>query len=384
MTCRAALITPPAPAALAVIQLIGPESRFVIKKIFRPRSPSAGSDNQLLSGQLIFGSLIDRTAATDDEDIIDQVVIACDSGTQTIDINCHGGLRIVQRLLMLLQKHNVEIVSWDELTVAASIVSEVALTLPRTLTRMAALTLTAQYPTGLHAWTEKTIAALQKELLMLSSVKKEIQKLLPTYDLAWKLLNPPTVVLTGPVNTGKSTLANTLTGKAQSLTSDIPGATRDWTTQLTDINGIPINLIDSAGRRESTDPLEEQSLFRAEKKIACADLIILVVEADGRENEQIYHQKHFLPTSVEPLIVVNKCDLPHHPENIKNHLNISALTGNNLDLLRTIIAERLGFADFDPLAPLIFTPRQFALLNTAANSTSSEQMLTTLKTLLAS
>ncbi|MCK5272754.1 MAG: GTP-binding protein [Sedimentisphaerales bacterium] len=382
MTCRAALITPPAPAALAVIQLIGPNAQSVIKRIFRPRSPSAGSDNQQLSGQLIFGCLIDRTSATDDEEIIDQVVIACNSGTQTIDINCHGGPRIVQRLLMLLQKHDVEIVSWDELADTASIAGEVVLTLPRVLTRMAVLALTAQHPTGLHAWAEKTIAALRKEPLTLSPVKKEIQKLLPTYDLARKLLTPATVVLTGPVNTGKSTLANTLTGKTQSITSDIPGATRDWTAQLTDINGIPINLIDTAGRRDGTDSLEEQSLFCADKKIACADLIILIIEADGCENERIAYQKRFLPTAAEPLIVVNKCDLPHQPESIKNYLNISALTGNNLDLLRTAIAERLGFVGFDPLAPLIFTPRQFALLNTAANSTSSEQMLATLKTLL--
>ncbi|MCK5269708.1 MAG: GTP-binding protein [Sedimentisphaerales bacterium] len=384
MTCRAALITPSAPAALAVIRLVGPDAQSVTKRIFRPRSPSAGSDDQLLSGQLIFGSLIDHTYATDDEEIIDQVVIARNSDAQTIDINCHGGPRIVQRLLMLLQKHDVEIVSWDELADAASIADEVALTLPRVLTRMAVLALTAQHPTGLYAWAEKTIAALRKEPLTLSPVKKEIQKLLPTYDLAHRLFNPPTVVLTGPVNTGKSTLANTLTGKAQSLTSDIPGATRDWTSQLTDINGIPINLIDTAGRRDGTDSLEEQSLFVADKKIAYADLIILIIEADGCENERIADQKLFLPTSVELLIVVNKCDLPHHPENIKNHLNISALTGNNLDLLRTAIAEHLGFIGFDPLAPLIFTPRQFALLNTAANATSSEQILATLKNLLGS
>ena len=384
MTCRAALITPPAPAALAVIQLIGLESHSVIKKIFRPRSSSTGSDNQLPSGQLIFGSLIDGAYGADDEEIIDQVVIACDSDMRTIDINCHGGLRIVQRLLMLLQKHDVEIVSWDELTDATSIASEVALILPRAITQMAVLALTAQYPTGLFAWTEKTIAVLQKEPLALSTVKKEIQKLLLTYDLARKLLTPATVVLTGPVNTGKSTLANTLTGKAQSLTSDIPGATRDWTAELTDINGIPINLIDTAGRRESIDSLEKQSLISADEKIACADLIILIVEADGHENKRISHQKHFLPTTVEPLIVVNKCDLSHQRESIKNYLNLSALTGSNLDLLRSAIAERLGFAGFDPLAPLVFTPRQFALLNTAVGSTSSEQMLATLKTLLGS
>ena len=384
MTCRAALITPSAPAALAVIQLVGPDAQSVIKRIFRPRSPSAGSDDQLLSGQLIFGCLIDHTSATDDEEIIDQVVIACNSGTQAIDINCHGGPRIVQRLLMLLQKHDVEIVSWNELADAASIAGEVVLTLPRALTRMAVLALTAQHPTGLHTWADKTLATLRKEPLTLSPVKKEIRKLLPTYDLTRKLLTPATVVLTGPVNTGKSTLANTLTGKTQSITSDIPGATRDWTAELTDINGIPINLIDTAGRRDGTDSLEEQSLFYADKKIACADLIILIIEADGYENKQIAYQKRFLPTSVEPLIVVNKCDLPHQRESIKNYLNISALTGNNLDLFRTAIAERLGFAGFDPLAPLIFTPRQFALLNTTANSTSSEQILATLKTLIGS
>ncbi|TFG44659.1 MAG: GTP-binding protein, partial [Candidatus Brocadiia bacterium] len=184
-------------------------------------------------------------------------------------------------------------------------------------------------------------------------------------------------------NAGKSTLANALVGKPQSITSDMPGTTRDWTMQLTDVNGIPVNLIDTAGRRESPDHLERDSLARADEKITHADLVILIVEANGCEKEQIAEQSADLPAQCEPLVVVNKCDLlPISSRSAGEFLYISALTGHNLDQLRTTIAHRLGLANPDPQAPLIFTQRQYNLLQRAAKNSSTETIVSILKKLI--
>jgi len=378
MTSRAALITGPDPAGIAVVQLLGPQCRNIIEKIFRAHPRFA--NRPLSTHSLMLGAIVDYDHA---DETIDQVIVAYDGENHTADINCHGGERIVQRILMLLQKHGVELVVPEQLTDTVSIDREVAAMLPIAKTRLAVLTLAAQYPGGLNAWAGKAIDTLEGNDRLHGSVQEDIKKLLPTFAAAQKLLIPSTVVLTGPVNTGKSTLANSLVGKPQSITSDMPGTTRDWTMQLTDVNGIPVNLIDTAGRRESGDHLERDSLARADEKITHADLVILIVEANGCEKKQIAEQSAGLPAQCEPLVVVNKCDLlPVSSRSAGEFLYISALTGHNLDQLRTIIAQRLGLAIPDPQTPLIFTERQYNLLQMAAEISSTQTIVSMLKKLI--
>jgi len=373
MTCRAALLTPLGLGGIAAVQLFGPDSRSVIEKIFRSQNPSASSfrDHDLLLGTI-----------EDDAETIDQVIVTVDSRNQTVDINCHGGPRIVQRLLMLLQKQNVQIVTWDQLIPAESIEQEIAVTLPRAQTRTAALAIAAQNPGGLHRWLTEAIKSLQNDTFDISCLRSEIEKLLATYPLAQKLLHPSTVVLTGPVNVGKSTLANALTGRTQSIIADLPGTTRDWTTQLTGIRGLPVNLIDTAGRRFSTDLLEKQSHVQADEQISRADLILLIVTANGRESEQVKQQLPFLPPQAKPLLVVNKVDLSLSSDLTLDAVSVSALTGHNLDQLRLAIVRRLGFSSFKTTNPLVFTPRQIKLLRDALNAPTNQDMISYLNEII--
>jgi len=363
ITTRAALLTPPGVSAIATIQITGPQSLKILQRIFRPHK----TDNTISysTEKLHYGSLYEN------EDILDSVIVATDPVKQTVDIHCHGGPRIIQRLLILLQKQNVQITPAQQFQSAESIADDVELTLPLAKTRLGVLTIAAQYPGGLSDWIRSQIAKLQNKANLLE-VKADLHALLHSYKIAQRLLNPPTVLLAGSVNVGKSTLANALTGRQQSITADLPGTTRDWTAQLVDMKGLPVNLIDTPGRRETDDKIEIQAIQLAEKQIAQADLIVLVIEAGVTENEQIEIQRAKLPNDKDILIVANKSDLQDrattadtavaHLES-KDYLYVSALKETGLDQLRISIAGHFGLSDFDPQQPLIFTQRQFDLLS---------------------
>jgi len=366
MATKAALITPVGASAIATIQIAGVEAGAVLGKIFIPAGGNLPAE--MVPDELYYGSIFDG------DEVVDKVVVVADARGETVDINCHGGPRITQRILMLLNSLGVEVVSWRELHGADSIADEIEQVLPQAKTRMAVLALTAQCPGGLTGRIKYLAVELEKESGKKQSVRAEIKQLLSSYALAEKLLSPPTVVLTGPVNVGKSTLANALTGKPQSLTADLPGTTRDWTVQLVEINGLGVNLIDTAGRRGANDRIEEQAIARADEKLEQADLVIGVLDNEHLRDGWLEEHSEKLPDPEKVLAVVNKSDLKETAEGDSGYLYISALTDENLDQLREAVVERLGFADFDPTAPLVFTARQRYLLDSALGEKSAVAM----------
>jgi tRNA modification GTPase len=368
MTTRAALLTPPGVSAIATFQIVGPQSLDILQNIFQPHKKS-GESVSYSTEKLHYGTLYDN------EDILDSVIVAAEPEKQTVEIHCHGGPRIVQRLLMLLQKQDVEITPAQQLQPAESIAAEVEFTLPRAKTRLGVLAIASQHPGGLSSWIRSQIAGLQNKPNSLDDVKADLHALLPSFQIAQRLLNPPTVLLAGSVNVGKSTLANALTGRKQSLTADLPGTTRDWTAQLVDMNGLPVNLIDTPGRRETRDAIEVHALQLAENQIAQADLIVLVMEAGNQELEHLEKQKTLIPCDKEILIVVNKSDLISADQPQSNDLYVSALKESNLNSLRTAIANHFGVANFDPQSPLIFTQRQYDFLSEILSHTLSTEIV---------
>jgi len=358
MSCRAALLTAAAPGGIATIQVTGAESLAVLEKIFQPQDKQ-GDIRAIPPHRLWLGKI------RDDAETLDQVIVAIHPQGPQIDINCHGGRRVVQRLLLLLQRQGVEITTWDKLTVGCSIADEVMQKLPLARTPLAVLAIAGQYPGGLNHCVCSTLQSLNKSQINLDKLRDEIAGLLDTCRLAQKLLYPPSVVLTGPVNAGKSTLANTLIGSSQSLAAEFPGTTRDWTTQPADINGVPVNLIDTAGGRESMDDLDRLAWAAAQKQLQQADLIILIIDATDPAREitrQIEQQLSLLPAKSPVLIVINKIDLKPALSQKSDYIYVSGLTGMNLPLLRDTISDRLGFVDFTPDKPLVFTKRQYDLL----------------------
>lgn len=127
--------------------------------------------------------------------------------------------------------------------------------------------------------------------------------------------------ITGAPNVGKSSLINALAGRDVAIVSALPGTTRDALEARVVLGGVPVTLVDTAGLRDTADPIEAEGVRRARLRAEEADLVIAVIEAGER-----------LPASGVGLVVANKVDLGRTaPEGA---LAVSALTGQGLDALR--------------------------------------------------
>lgn len=157
------------------------------------------------------------------------------------------------------------------------------------------------------------------------------------------------IAIVGRPNVGKSSLFNALAGASRAIVTEVPGTTRDLVTEVVDLDGLRATLVDTAGLRDTTDPVEAEGVRRAQQAIAVADLTLVVVDTDEPE---AVDNKH--------LIVQNKSDLGRQARGIQ----ISATTGFGLDELRKAIVAAL---DFDPLRdrPEITNARHIALVDRA-------------------
>jgi tRNA modification GTPase len=110
---------------------------------------------------------------------------------------------------------------------------------------------------------------------------ERIDRALATADSAQRLREGFTVVIAGPPNVGKSTLMNALAGRDVAITSPIPGTTRDLIEVFLDLRGYPVILVDTAGIRESKDPIEQEGVARARRRVESADLTLWLNDGDG-------------------------------------------------------------------------------------------------------
>ena len=156
------------------------------------------------------------------------------------------------------------------------------------------------------------------------------------------------VVLAGQPNVGKSSLLNRLAGEELAIVTPIPGTTRDSVRQAIQIEGVPLNVVDTAGLRESADEVERLGIQRTWSEIERADLLLLVVDArDGvtAADEAIAAR---LPQRLRRVVVHNKIDLSgaaartiEQPDGTAVYL--SAKTGDGVDLLRQTLLQHAGW-----------------------------------------
>lgn len=168
------------------------------------------------------------------------------------------------------------------------------------------------------------------------------------------------VAVVGKPNVGKSSLFNALVGAARAIVTDLPGTTRDLVSEVVDMDGLRVMLVDTAGRRDSQDPIEAEGVARSRQAQDVSDLILLVLDRsqplDGTDFDLISQT-----TEYTRLIVSNKSDLPaawiERPEAIR----VSATTGAGLDCLRRQIASALD-VDLQREPPAITNVRHIALV----------------------
>ncbi len=156
------------------------------------------------------------------------------------------------------------------------------------------------------------------------------------------------VVLAGLPNAGKSSLLNRLAGEERAIVTDIAGTTRDALRETIQIEGIPLHIIDTAGLRDSDDPVESIGIERAWKEIEGADLVVHLVDARSGVTPADRAVAVKLPTGARRLVVHNKCDLAHlEPKRWEEagsvHLLLSAKLGTGVELLHDVLLEKAGW-----------------------------------------
>ena len=158
------------------------------------------------------------------------------------------------------------------------------------------------------------------------------------------------IVIAGAPNAGKSSLLNALVGRDAAIVTDIPGTTRDLVSEQIQIDGMPIHIIDTAGLRETADPVEIEGVRRAEDQAHEADLVLLVQDAtslaDPSQDNQVY--RRLLAQKDRRVIrVLNKLDLTGAPVGLldgEHQVGISARTGAGLEALKALVKEAVGYA----------------------------------------
>jgi len=164
------------------------------------------------------------------------------------------------------------------------------------------------------------------------------------------------VVLAGKPNAGKSSLLNRLAGEDVAIVAAAPGTTRDLLRRQINLDGMPVNLVDTAGLRPTLDDIEAEGVRRATAEIARADHVLYLLDASTPAAEpraQLPSGEPFgLPSGVPFTLVFTKIDLtgqpPHRgPVSEPPHLYLSALTGQGVDLLREHLKGVVGFQPSD-------------------------------------
>ncbi|MEC4749459.1 tRNA uridine-5-carboxymethylaminomethyl(34) synthesis GTPase MnmE [Methylomicrobium sp. Wu6] len=210
--------------------------------------------------------------------------------------------------------------------------------------------------TELRTYVEAAIDFVEEEIDFLSDGVVEnrilallgrIEQIQQTAKQGRLLRDGMTVVLAGKPNAGKSSLLNALAGFEAAIVTDIAGTTRDVLRERIQLDGMPLHIIDTAGLRDSDNPVEQEGIRRAHAEIRKADLILLLIDVQERDIEAL---RQSLPGNISITEVYNKIDLlGRAPEMIETTIGtqiyLSIKTGAGMDLLSRHLKQSVGFND---------------------------------------
>lgn len=372
----AAISTAPGEAGIAIVRLTGNNAINIIEDIFkttRGKTIREYSDRRLTHGYIIDP----HTSQT-----IDEVLVAYMKAPYTytaedvVEINCHGGIVPVKKILELVLKKGAVLAEPGEFTKRAFLNGRIDLSQAEAvidmikaktengfklafsqlegslslkikeirntiLEMMAHITVNIDFPDD--DIEELTYDELEKRALV---IHESISNLLKTADTGRIIKEGLNTVIVGKPNVGKSSLMNALLREARAIVTEIPGTTRDTIEEFVSIQGIPIKIIDTAGIRETEDLVEKVGIERSKEIFNKADMIIFVLNASeplSDEDEAIMK----LLTDRHAIILMNKTDLPIKLEekyilsNLpdKKLIKISITEGTGLDKLEEAIVD---------------------------------------------
>jgi len=392
-TTIAAISTPQAAGGIGIVRISGPDALKIADNVFQ------ASNGLLLSqsaGYRAYHGLVwDKGSAVDEAVCLVFRAPHSFTGEDTAEISCHGGLYILQRVLKAVLNAGAVPAEAGEFTKRAYLNGKMDLADAEAVMSLisaqgeqaarAALTaLEGALSKKIHECAQSLIYAAAQmsawvdypdediEELSLENlesrflqVKATLGDLLSNFDTGRAVTQGVETVIVGRPNVGKSTLMNLLTGFERSIVTEYAGTTRDVVEETVRLGELVLHLSDTAGMRDTDNPVESIGVERALKKLKSADLVLAVFDgSDSLTNED----RQLLKNCKEKLTiaVINKNDLPRalDLEYINSiaadTVEISAVSGEGLDRLSKSVSRLLGTESFDPGAAMLATERQRA------------------------
>ena len=385
----AAIATPSGEGGVGIVRLSGPDAERIAISLF---VRSAGRNGKLKSHTLHHGSIQDPRSAK----LLDQVLLAIMrkprsyTGEDVVEVHCHGGALVLQRILGLILSQGARHAEPGEFTKRAFLNSrvdlaqaEAVLDLVAARTEKAADLALSQIKGELSGWVgdlreelldilaqveaaidfpEEEIELLEHPALIakIETLRAKIRVIINTYEWGRLFREGAKVCICGRPNVGKSSLFNAILGDERVIVTAIPGTTRDVIEESINLDGLPVVLWDTAGMRDTTDPVEQIGVSLSREHFEKAKAVVVVVDGSAPLTDE---DKLFLlsATKKKGLIAINKIDLVQRVDldelkqiaGDQKFVTVSAIRGHGVQELKSSLRQIVLGTDLEP--PIVLT-----------------------------
>lgn len=362
--------------AISIVRVSGTEAISLVNNIFK------GKDlTNVLSHTINYGYIVDG------EDIIDEVLVSIMKAPKTyttediVEINCHGGISTTNKILELLLNNGCRLAEPGEFTKRAFLNGRIDLIEAESVSdlinaetdksrslslngvtgsitnmineiRKKLVSISANIEVNIDYPEYDDVLVLTNELIkpQILNIKKDLEKLLKESENGQLIKNGIDVAIVGKPNVGKSSLLNTLLEEDKAIVTNVAGTTRDIVEGKFVLEGIVLNLIDTAGIRETEDIVEQIGVNKSKEILEKANLVILVLN----NNEELSTEEKEIIKTIKNknlIVYINKNDLEKKIDETeiecKNIVYGNTKAYNNLDQLKNKIIEMFNLEQLD-------------------------------------
>lgn len=332
--------TPMGEGAIGIVRLSGSRAIEITDKLYKGKKPLAEVDSHTIN----YGHIVDP----DTNEVVEEVMVSVLRAPKTftrediVEINCHGGILTINRVLELTMTAGARMAEPGEYTKRAFLngridlsQAEAVMDFIRSKTdraskvamnqiegrlsdmikrqRQSILEILAQVEVNIDYPEYDDVEDATTEFLLEKSeeIKSEIDRLLATGTQGKIMREGLSTVIVGKPNVGKSSMLNNLIQDNKAIVTEVAGTTRDVLEEYVNVRGVPLRLVDTAGIRETEDIVEKIGVERSRKALSEADLILFVLnynEALTEEDVKLYE----VIKNKDAIVIVNKTDLEQH------------------------------------------------------------------------
>ena len=374
----AAIATGITNSGIGIIRISGPDSVFIADKIFRPVKKNIKLEN-VESHTIHYGFIFDR------ENVIDEVMVSVMRGPRsftaedTVEINCHGGILIMNRILELVVRNGARMAEPGEFTKRAFLNGRIDLSEAEAVMDVISskndLALKSSV-LQLRGFVSDKIKKLREEIIYeiafiesalddpehislegypeklgikVDHLLKDVDKLISSSDNGKIIKEGINTVIVGKPNAGKSSLLNLMVGEDKAIVTDVAGTTRDILEENISLHGISLNIVDTAGIRSTDDIVEKIGVDKAKKIASEADLIIYVVDSSVDFDENDFEIIDMIQNK-KCIVLLNKSDLKQKitEKDLQDKLNRDTI------IIKTSTKENTGIDEFEDTVKKMF------------------------------